>query len=373
MCSFDDFNSPVPPFEDDGCSDNPGLTRRRFVAMTAVAASLLPLRSKFAFGESGQSTTRTNGQMQYRTLGRTGEKVSIVGLGGYHIGQSKLSDDEATRIMHAAVDHGINFFDNCWDYNGGNSEVRMGKALASGGYRQKVFLMSKIDGRDSKTAAQQIDESLKRLKTDHVDLMQFHEIIRMNDPERIFASGGALEAMLAAHKAGKVRYIGFTGHKDPKVHLHMLEVARQHNFHFDTVQMPLNVMDAHYDSFAQQVVPVAQKEGIGILGMKSMGDKFILETKTVTPVECLHFAMNLPTSVVITGIDSMDVLNQDLAAARDFKPMSKEEVAAILAKTAQVAKKGQVEKYKTSHQFDGTHQNPQWLGPEGEQGGPAAA
>ncbi len=337
---------------------------------SGLAAGLLTFES--VFGSAQNSASARNGEMQYRPLGRTGEKVSIVGLGGSHIGGKDLTDDQATRIMHGAIDGGITFFDNCWDYHDGTSEKRMGDAL-QGGYRNKVFLMSKIDGRDAKTAEQQINESLKRLKTDHVDLMQFHEVIRMNDPERIFAKGGAMEAMLAAQKAGKVRFIGFTGHKDPKIHRHMLDVARQHNFHFDTVQMPLNVMDAHYDSFAQQVVPVAVKEEIGILGMKPLGSNFIVQTKAITAPECLHYAMNLPTSVVITGIDSEDVLKQALRAAYEFKPLTNEQVAALLSKTAQLAKNGQLEKYKSTHYFDGTHHNPQWLGPGGEKGQPAPA
>lgn len=343
------------------------VTRREFVRMSALAAGLLTFDSAF-----GSAQRQIKDGMPHRPLGRTGENVSLVGLGGAHIGSPKLSDTEAIRIMHAAIENGVTFFDNCWDYNGGNSELRMGKAL-KGGFRRKVFLMSKIDGRDAKSSAKQIDESLRRLQTDHVDLMQFHEVIRMNDPERIFASGGALEAMLAAKEAGKVRFIGFTGHKEPKIHLHMLDVARKHNFHFDTVQMPLNVMDAHFESFAHQVVPVAIKEGIGVLGMKSMGSNFILDSKTVTPVECLHYAMNLPASVVITGIDSMDVLDQDLDAARTFKRLTEEQLANLLAKTRAVARNGQFEKYKTTHVFDGTHHNPEWLGPGGEEGAPAAA
>jgi predicted aldo/keto reductase-like oxidoreductase len=242
----------------------------------------------------------------------------------------------------------------------------MGKALR-GGYRQKVFLMTKIDGRDAKTATRQIDESLHRLQTDHLDLLQFHEIIRMNDPERVFAPGGALEAVVAAKKAGKVRHIGFTGHKDPKIHLHMLDTAAKHNFTFDTVQMPLNVMDAHFDSFEKLVLPRLTQNNIGVLGMKPMGGKIILQSNTATPVECLHYAMNLPTSVVITGCDSLPILQQALNAARDFKPMSREQVSALLQKTATVAKNGEFEKYKTSYHFDGTHQHPEWLGPSGEQ------
>jgi len=296
-----------------------------------------------------------------RTLGHTGEKVSIVGIGGYHLGRPGVSVEESIRIVRTGLDQGINFLDNCWDYNGGESEIRMGQALRDG-YRQKAFLMTKIDGRDRATAAKQINESLKHLQTEHVDLLQFHEVIRDNDPDRIFAAGGALEAVLEAKEAGKLRYIGFTGHKSPEIHLKMLATASAHHFTFDTVQMPLNVMDHHFDSFEAKVLPVLEKQNIGVLGMKPMGDHFILESKTVTPVECLHYSMNLPTSVVITGCDSLDILQQALGAARSFHPMGNEEVAAILAKTANAAQAGEFEKYKTSHHFDGTYQNPQWLG-----------
>jgi len=237
----------------------------------------------------------------------------------------------------------------------------MGKALRDG-YRDKVFLMTKIDGRNKQSAAKQIDESLKRLQTDRIDLMQFHEIIRMEDPDRIFAEHSAFEAMLEAKKAGKIRYIGFTGHKDPKIHLRMLQTARRHQFRFDTVQMPLNVMDAHFRSFEHEVVPVLVKEGIGVLGMKSMGGGIILESKAVTPIECLHYAMNLPTSVVITGMDKMSLLEQAIRAATTFKSMTKEEVAALLKKTEQYAMEGKFEKFKTDTRFDGTAQHPEWLG-----------
>ncbi len=330
-------------------------TRREFLE-TAVATTLLAGSSRLS-GADGKSS-----EMPMRTLGRTGEKVSIVGLGGYHIGMQD-DEQESIRIVRTAIDSGINFMDDCWDYNNGDSEVRMGKALRDG-YRQRVFLMTKIDGRDKKTAARQIEDSLRRLQTDRIDLLQHHEIIRRSDPEHIFAAGGAMEAVVEAQKAGKVRYIGFTGHKSPDIHLHMLETAAAHNFHFDTVQMPLNVMDAHFDSFEKKVVPVAVEQNIGILGMKSMGDPFILESKTVTPIECLHYSMNLPTSVVITGCDSVDRVKQAVEAARSFRPMSESQVAALLAKTAAAAKKGDFEKYKTSHHFDGTYRNPQWLGPQ---------
>jgi predicted aldo/keto reductase-like oxidoreductase len=237
----------------------------------------------------------------------------------------------------------------------------MGKALKDG-YREKAFLMTKIDGRNKKSAAKQIDECLQRLQTDRIDLMQFHEIIRMEDPERIFAEGGAMEAMLEAKKAGKVRYIGFTGHKSPEIHLKMIETCLAHQFTPDTVQMPLNVMDAHFESFGSKVVPVLVKHDIGVLGMKPMGGKVILDSKAVTPVECLHYAMNLPTSVVITGCDKMEILEQALKAAREFRPMDEKELAALLAKTAPLAGEGKYELYKTSRHFDGTFLHPWWLG-----------
>lgn len=329
------------------------VTRREFLEM-AVVVTLSAGAGTTAWG------AETKGGIPYRTLGRTGEKVSIVGIGGYHIG-NQSDEQESIQIIRTALDNGVNFLDNCWDYNNGASEIRMGKALKDG-YRKKAFLMTKIDGRDKKSAAKQIDESLQRLQTDHVDLMQFHEIIRETDPDRIFAAGGGMEAMLAAQKAGKVRYIGFTGHKSPDIHLKMLNTAFAHQFTFDSVQMPLNVMDAHYNSFEQKVLPVLMKHNIGVLGMKSMGDHIILESKVVTPIECLHYAMNLPTSVVITGCDSVTILQQALEAARTFKPMSKEEVAKLLAKTDQAAQNGKFEQYKTTHNFDGTYHNPEWLG-----------
>jgi len=294
-----------------------------------------------------------------RTLGRTGQQVSMLGLVGYHLGRP--TEAEAIKIVRTAADNGITFMDNCWDYNDGDSEVRMGKALRDG-YRQKVFLMTKIDGRDAKTAAQQIDQSLQRFETDHIDLLQFHEVIRMNDPERIFAQGGGMEAAVKAREAGKVRFIGFTGHKSPQIHKHMLEVADQHQFKFDSIQMPLNVMDAHYESFAEIVLPMAQQRHIGVLGMKPMGDSILLKSGKVNAIECLRYTLSLPTSVVITGCQSMKDLQQAIDLGRSFKPLTESERAALLGKTAEVAKNGQFEPYKTSTQFDGTTHNPQWLG-----------
>jgi uncharacterized protein len=329
------------------------VTRREFVASAITAACVTGV------GHSAWAV-ETTGAMPYRTLGRTGEKVSLVGLGGYHLGK-QADEQESIRIIRTAIDQGITFMDNCWDYNDGASEIRMGKALRDG-YRQKVFLMTKVDGRNRQTAAQQLDESLRRLQTDHIDLLQFHEVIRLSDPDRIFGPNGAMEAFLAAKQAGKIRYIGFTGHKSPEIHLKMLETAFAQPFTFDAVQMPLNVMDAHYDSFEKRVLPVLLKHQIGVLGMKPMGDHFILESQTVTPVECLHYPMNLPTSVVITGCDSLPILEQALNAARSFRPMSDTQVSELLARTANAAQAGQYERYKTTHHFDGTFHNPQWLG-----------
>jgi aryl-alcohol dehydrogenase-like predicted oxidoreductase len=302
----------------------------------------------------------SGGAMPMRTLGRTGVKVSLIGLGGYHLGMP-AEDAEATRIVHTAQDHGVTFFDNCWDYNGGKSEERLGRALAEGGRRQKAFVMTKLDGRTKQSAAAQLEQSLKRLKTEMIDLVQIHEVIRMNDAERSFSSGGAIEALVDAKKAGKLRFIGFTGHKDPAIHLHMLEVAKQNGFAFDTVQMPINVMDAHYKSFENKVLPVLREREIGVLGMKSMGDKLILESGVVRADECLRYAMSAPTSVVITGCETMGVLKQALALALAFKPLSNEERKALLARTASAAATGRYEQFKTTDRFDGTAANPRWL------------
>lgn len=342
--------APVPRLHD---TPDTGISRRGFLGFAAASIIL-------AHADQQSPRAESRNGIPYRTLGRTKEKVSLVGLGGYHLGQ-QADPQESIRIIRTGLDEGINFLDNCWDYNGGESEVRMGNALRDG-YRQKAFLMSKIDGRTKSAAAGQINDSLRRLQTDRIDLLQFHEVIRDTDPDRIFAEGGGLEAVLEAQKAGKIRFIGFTGHKSPDIHLKMLTIASRNDFKFDTVQMPLNVMDAHYNSFEKKVLPVLLKSDIGVLGMKPMGDHIILESKTATPVECLHYAMNLPTSVVITGCDSLPILLQALGAARSFQPMNSSQISALLARTAKAAEAGQFELYKTSHQFDGTYANPQWLG-----------
>jgi predicted aldo/keto reductase-like oxidoreductase len=351
------------------------MKRREFFKAAAIcsAASTLPASIAQEKPNSKQENAPMNqipltsspgtrkGDMLYRTLGRTGEQVSAIGMGGFHIGHQTLTEDESIRLIRAAIDRGITFMDNSWDYNEGKSEIRMGKALKDG-YRQKVFLMTKIDGRTKEVAAQQIETSLQRLQTDHIDLVQHHEIIRFDDPDRIFAEGGAHEAVLEAKKAGKIRYIGFTGHKDPHIHLYMLKVAADHGFHVDTVQMPLNVMDAHFRSFGQMVLPELVKQQIGVLGMKSMGDGVILKSKVVTPIECLHYALSLPTSVVITGIDKPEVLDQAFEATKTFKPMNREQIAQLLAKTKEVAMAGKYELFKTSSHFDSTAKHPDWLG-----------
>lgn len=332
-----------------------GVSRRNFMKM-AIATSVLAAAGPRVWAAEGSS------EIPRRELGRTGEKVSCIGLGGSHIGKVK-GEQESIRIMRTAIDRGLNFMDNSWDYNDGDgaSETRMGKALRDG-YRDKVFLMTKVDGRTKKAAMQQLDESLRRLQTDHLDLWQLHEVIRLEDPDQAFAEGGAIEALKEAKQSGKCRYIGFTGHKDPAVHLRMLEAAAKHDFHFDTVQMPLNVMDAHFRSFEHQVLPKLLEQGIGVLGMKSMGSGVILKSGVVKPIECLHYALNLPTSVVITGIDSMKILDQAIEAAKTFQPMSTEQVASLLARTADAAKEGKFELFKTSMKFDSTAQHPKWLG-----------
>ena len=306
------------------------------------------------------AVTTVNG-IGRRKLGRADAEVSIIGIGGYHIGLSDVSEGDAIRIVRRGLDEGINFLDNCWDYNDGASEERMGKALQDG-YRQKAFLMTKIDGRTGASARQQLEQSLMRLKTDHIDLLQLHEVIRMGDPEQAFQPGYAMDVLQQARKEGKIRFIGFTGHKSPEIHLHMIETADKHGFTFDTVQMPVNALDEHYDSFGQKVIPVAQKHGMAVLGMKPLSNGAILKTKTVTAVEALHYAMSVPVTVTITGCDSMQVLEQALGVARNFKPLDEQQKIAILQKTAPVGMAGKFEAYKSSQIYDGTANNPQWLG-----------
>jgi len=305
------------------------------------------------------------GEMLYRKFGRTGEVVSAIGMGGSHLAQPTAKREESVKLIHQAIDRGLTFMDNCWDYNEGRSEEWMGAALAESGYRQKVFLMTKIDGRNKENATDQINDSLTRLKTDRIDLLQFHEILRFDDPDRIFREGGALEAALAARKAGKIRFIGFTGHKDPHIHLYMLEVAAKHGFQFDAVLMPSNLMDAHFRSFAQLVMPKLVEQNIAVQTMKPFcgGDGIILKSGAIQkPIDCLHYALNLPTNVVITGIDKPEILDQAFEAAKTFKPLGEEQFAGLLRRTEEVAATGQYELFKVSSHFDGTARHPDWLG-----------
>lgn len=345
---------------------------RRDFLKSAAAAGITATTSALAQSLT-EASPRTNPvsrpqspEMTYRQLGTTGEIVSAIGLGGGHIGGQKEAA-EGTRLTRAAIDRGITFMDNSWDYSDGLAEIRMGKALRDGN-RQKVFLMTKTDGRTADSYNKQLEQSLGRLQTDMIDLVQFHEVIRMEDPDRIFAADGAIEAAVSARQAGKIRYIGFTGHKDPAVHLRMLEVAQRHGFHFDTVQMPINVMDAHFRSFTHQVMPVAVQQGIGVLAMKALGGgggaarSIIAQSKTVQPVEALRYALTQPVSVVITGIDSDTILEQAINVAHNFKPMSEAEVKSLLDRTREAASDGKYEVFKTTNRFDATARNPAWLG-----------
>jgi uncharacterized protein len=292
----------------------------------------------------------SGGEIPRRKFGRHDELVSAIAVGGYHVGKIG-TEREAIRIVHAAIDAGITFLDNAWEYHDGKSEVRMGKAIKD--RRDRVFLMTKVctHGRDAKTAMRQLEESLRRLQTDYLDLWQIHECIYYNDPERHFAKGGAVEALERAKQEGKVRYIGFTGHKDPAIHMAMLS----YRYPFDSCQLPLNAFDASFSnrSFEQRVLPELISQGIAPLGMKSLGAGQAVKKKAVTPVEALGYAMSLPVTTTISGIDSMRVLNQNLRVARGFKPMSEAQMAALRKRIADEAHDGRYELYKTTAQHDG--------------------
>ncbi len=344
------------------------MERREFLkTATAVGLGVVaPVANAAQAGKTSDRAPVKRGEvagMLYRELGTTGERVSAIGMGGYHLDKDgKIPEQDAIHLVRTAIDAGITFMDNCWDYNDGISEVRLGQALKNG-YRQKIFLMTKLDARTAKDYDKQLEQSLGRLNTDVIDLVQFHEILRFEDPDRIFAEGGAIHAAMAARAAGKIRYIGFTGHKDPQIHLRMFEIAAQHGFKFDTVQMPVNVFDAHFRSFTNLVIPVAVKAGTGVLAMKTFGDGWLLKTKTFEPAEALHYGLSVPgVSVVITGIDKPEILQQALAATRGFTPMTEAQRSDLLGRTKEVAMTGKYEPFKTSNIFDGTAQNPKWLG-----------
>ena len=293
--------------------------------------------------------SKSSGEVPRRTLGRTGVEVSALALGGSHIGETK-SKREALQIVHEAIDNGIDFMDNAWEYHDGLSEELMGEALE--GRRHQVFLMSKVctHGRDRKTAMRQLEQSLKRLKTDYLDLWQVHEVIYDNDPDRHFATGGVIEALEQAQREGKVRFVGFTGHKDPAIHLKMLA----HDYPFDTCQFPLNPFDATFRSFEQQVLPEVLRRGIAPLGMKSLGGGGdAVKRRVVTAGEALRYAMSLPVAATVSGIDSLKVLRQNLRIARTFKPMTAAEMRALRTRCALEAADGHFELYKTSKKYDG--------------------
>jgi predicted aldo/keto reductase-like oxidoreductase len=338
------------------------ISRRAFIAGTvAIAACKKPPQEQGAprEGDLPQLTyAESQKAMPTSILGKTGERVSRIGLGGFHIG--KPEEAEAIRIVRTAIDRGVTFMDNSWDYNGGKSEERMGKALRDG-YRQKAFLMTKLDGRTKESAMGQLEQSLKRLQTDVIDLVQIHEVIRMSDPAAVFGPGGAIEALVQAKQAGKLRYIGFTGHKDPAIHLAMLKAADDHGFRFDTIMFPMNVFDAHYKSFEKQVLPVALQKNMGVMSMKPICSGDALASKTVSAVECLQYALNLPSHVVITGCDSIGILEQAINTATHFQPLTKEQVADLLGRTKEAAMGGEYEKFKTSDKFDSTEHHKSWL------------
>ena len=336
-------------------SDTPAAdeTRRTFLhAATAATAAALA-------GTAAADDASAKG-LPTRPLGKTGVNVSIICLGGWHVGDVK-DKQEAIKIMHTALDEGLTFFDNCWDYHDGGSEEIMGKALAAdaGKWRKKCFLMTKVCARDAKHVRSQVEDSLRRLQTDVIDLMQVHEVNWDNDPEWIVEQGGLAE-LLKIQKEGKVRHVGFTGHKSPHIHLKMLPVHK-----WETVQMPINVCDHFYRSFAKQVIPEAQKIGAGVIGMKSLGGGTkatggkILASKAVTAEECIRFALSQPISALVTGIDSMDVLKQNLAIARTFKPLAADERDKILASISPHAGDGRHERFKSTIDFDGPYHRKQ--------------
>jgi aryl-alcohol dehydrogenase-like predicted oxidoreductase len=317
--------------------------RREFLSTTvsgAVAAGV-------AVSANPEVATAAGGDMPMRTLGSTGEKVSLLCVGGYHIGVKSLDEAASVRLMHEAIDHGATFLDNAWEYHDGRSEERMGKAIA--GRRDKVFLMTKHHGRDKKTAMQHLEDSLRRLKTDVIDLWQFHEIVYENDPERIFAPGGGIEAAELAVKQGKARYIGFTGHKSPYIHLKMLA----YGYPFAAVQMPLSILDGSYESFEKWVLPVLVQRNIGVLAMKTRANGAITNEKIATVDECWRYAVSLPVSTVVSGMNSLDILRDNLRLVRDLKPMTADERAAIRERTHAVAMTGKYELFKSTNQYNG--------------------
>ena len=323
--------------------------RREF--LQAGAAGVAALSMTGAVDPQAPDAAKNSGGIPMRPLGKTGQMVSAIALGGHSATNPKtLSEKASLRLIQRAVDEGITFMDNCWDYHDGVAEERMGKALADGGRRDKVFLMTKVCGRNEKDATSNLEDSLRRLKTDHLDLWQFHEMVYDNDPDWVFEDDGAIQAGLKALKDGKIRFLGFTGHKDPQIHLKMLSKP----FDFATVQMPLNVMDVHYRSFQKQVLPELLKRNIGVLAMKSLGGNGSIVSDAGIPVEdALRYVLSLPISTLVSGIDSEKVLDQNLKIVRGFKPMTAEERAMVEQSTVKVAGDGRYELFKSSKVYDG--------------------
>lgn len=329
------------------------LDRRQLLKGLGVAGSLValsgPRRLAQAFAADLAAPGSSPGEVPRRALGKTGVQVSALCFGGAHWG--RIQDDaEAIRLLHTAIDAGVNFLDNAWEYNGGRSEELMGKALQ--GKRQQVVLMTKVcsHGRDKKVALQQLDESLRRLKTDYLDLWQIHEVVYEDDPDRHFALNGGAEALLEAKQQGKVRFIGFTGHKHPAIHLKMLA----HDFPFDTCQMPLNVFDGTYRSFEREVLPLLNQRGIAPLGMKSLtGNAEPIKQGIVKPDEAIRYVLSLPIASLVSGIDSPQVLKQNLDIVRRFTPMTVAEMDGLRARVAMVAMDGRYELFKSTNRYDG--------------------
>ena len=323
------------------------LSRREFVGNSVKGAAAVALAAPILT----QPAHAQGGGLPMRPLGKTGADVSVLCLGGWHIGFAAGQDEaEAIRIMHAAIDEGMTFFDNAWDYHDGGSEIVMGKALASPAKRDKVFLMTKGCDRDYAGAMRCIDESLKRLQTDYIDLWQFHEIVYDNDPDWVFEQNG-IQAAIDAKAAGKIRHIGFTGHRDPRIHQAMLDKP----FDWETVQLPINMMDAQFRSFSNEIVPQCVERGIGVIGMKTLGGGVITGQAGISADTCIRYALSQPVSSIVVGITSMDELRQNAATARDFAPMPEADQAALLASVKDVAGDGRYELYKTTQRMDGPY------------------
>jgi aryl-alcohol dehydrogenase-like predicted oxidoreductase len=340
------------PDESDPTKGGWPVGRRQFVKGAALAGAAAFAETRVALAHADPQPAKPASDLlpvPKKPLGKTGLEVSALGVGGFHLGTAK-DQEEASAIVAGAIDAGINFFDNAWEYHNGESEVRLGNALK--GKRDQVVLMTKVctHGRGKKVAMGMLEDSLRRLQTDHLDIWQIHEVVYFSDPALIFAPGGVAEALLEAKKQGKVRFIGFTGHKDPSIHLEMLS----HDFPFDTVQMPLNCFDGTFRSFEQKVLPEALRRGLAVLGMKSLGGGGEMVTSgTITPYEGLRYAMSLPVATTISGMESVAVLNQNLEIARGFKSMTTEDMAALRERCRGVASDGRYEKFKTTKFYDG--------------------